>query len=69
VLGLAFVALQGLAYAGIVTVNWTKVGQATAGVLDRTGDGWVGARAGMLGWWGPLLLGPGAGQLLGVVNP
>mmetsp|Transcript_21866 Transcript_21866/g.37366 ORF Transcript_21866/g.37366 Transcript_21866/m.37366 type:complete len:222 (-) Transcript_21866:250-915(-) len=39
VVGLAFVALQGLTYTGIITVNWTHIHSTLGKVLDVNKDG------------------------------
>lgn len=40
-IGLAFMALQGLAYAGFITVNWSKVHTSVMDKLDLNNDGKV----------------------------
>ncbi len=39
--GLVFLLVQGLAYTGFITVQWTKVHGAVLDVLDVNKDGWV----------------------------
>lgn len=41
--GLVFLLVQGLAYTGFITVQWTKVHGVVLDVLDVNKDGWVRA--------------------------
>ncbi|GLC33227.1 hypothetical protein PLESTF_000155700 [Pleodorina starrii] len=41
--GLAFLFIQGLAYTGFITVNWSNVHRAVTNALDINGDGKVDA--------------------------
>eukprot|EP00924_Labyrinthula_sp_SR-Ha-C_P012767 snap_masked-scaffold_78-processed-gene-0.49-mRNA-1 protein AED:0.37 eAED:0.38 QI:0/-1/0/1/-1/1/1/0/145 len=42
--GVAFLGLQGLSYAGYISVNWGKIKSDATAMLDTTGDGKVGVK-------------------------